>query len=103
PGQLGCDELRGGRMACQKIDDLNTVVHAAERDPPPQHDFLARIVQAWLETKLGIAARPQKRPAGKAARDFTHVLLRVAAIDAKSMKFHQLASVIFIEPAAARV
>ncbi len=91
-------------MAREKIDDFHTVIDAAAgRDARAQNRFGALVVQARLEVKFGIAARPQQGPAGEAARDFTHVLLRVSAIDAQGVKLHDLARIVFIEAAAARV
>src|SRR5262245_5824555 len=37
------------------------------------------------------------RPTRKAAGDLLHVLLCVAAIDAKRVKLHQLASIVFVD------
>ena len=46
-----------------------------------------------------IAARIGDRPAGKAFSDLDDVLLRVAVVDAKRVKLHQFAGVIFVEAA----
>src|SRR6185436_19262052 len=43
------------------------------------------------------------RPAGERARDLDHVFLRVPAIDAERVQFEELATVVFVQTAAASV
>ncbi len=40
-----------------------------------------------------------RRPAGEAARDFLHIFLRVTAVDAEGVEFHDFARVIFVDAA----
>src|ERR1044072_3028444 len=51
------------------------------------HRIHGSITAAWLEDG----------PAGKSSRDFLHVLLRVTAIDAECMQFHQLTRVVLVD------
>jgi hypothetical protein len=80
---------------------FNETNPAPRRDTGTEHDLFALVVNARLETEARFAARLANRPAGKTARDFVHVLLRVAAVDPQSMKLHQLARVVLVEPAPA--
>ena len=43
--------------------------------------------------------RREDRPARETARNFLHVLLRVTAINAERVQFHQFARVVFIDAA----
>src|SRR5437667_12684725 len=90
--------MGGGGVTGQKVEDLQSIVHsAARRNPVAQDRFLTGIVNPWLEIELRCALRPSNGPAGEATRDFLHVFLRVTAVDAKRVEFHQLALVCYVE------
>src|SRR5438093_12148258 len=89
----------GGRgVMGQKVEDLQSIVHtAARRNPIAQDRFLTGIVNPWLEIELRFALQPSNSPASEATRDFLHVFLRVTAVDAQRVEFHQLARVLLVE------
>ncbi len=61
-----------------------------------------RTVVMLLGMESELAGLLVNRPARKAARDFLHVLLSVAAIDAERMQLHDLAGVILVDAAFLR-
>src|SRR4051794_14479333 len=65
----------------------------------PEHDFFARLVPALIELEFPTLLRLLDGPPGEDLRQFGYVLLRVAAVDAQRVKFHNLARVIFIQSA----
>jgi hypothetical protein len=94
-------------MTGENIQDQQTVFDSAAcRNLVAEHCFLAIVMQARIEIKLSgvsvqvraaahllergaaIAARVYNRPAREAARNLLHVLLCVAAVNAKRMQFH---------------
>src|SRR5215212_7315874 len=62
-----------------------------------EDEFLPGIVNARIELKTAAHARIVNRPPGQRARHFGDVLLRIAAVDAESVQFHQLAPIVFVE------
>src|SRR5688572_10431609 len=88
---------------------------AAGLDDVAEHDLLPGIVDARLEDEAPAAFHPTApsprggapglprvldRPARERARDFGHVLLRIAAVDAERVQLHQLAAVVLVESSA---
>ena len=85
-----------------------------------EHDLFAIVVRARIEKEfariraqtVGQAAvrdclgrgagatRGKDRPTREAARDFLHVLLGIAAIDAQRVQLHQFARVVFVDAAS---
>ena len=65
----------------------------------PKHVFGIRIVQPFVELEICILPRLVNGPAGKASRHFRDVFLRVTAVHPERVEFHQLAAVIFVQPA----
>ena len=65
-----------------------------------EDDLFAAVVLEGFEldaAEVELAAlRFLHGPAGEAARDFHHVLLRVAAVDAEGVQLQQLARVVFV-------
>src|SRR4029077_7633556 len=57
------------------------------------------IMQSLVKFKLRTLPRLLDGPACEAPRDFGHILLCVAAIDANRVEFHELAAVVFIQSA----
>src|SRR5271168_5558602 len=64
-----------------------------------EHELGVGIMQIVVELEFGSLARLLDGPAGEAARYFGDVFLRVAAVNAEGVQFHQLAAVIFIQTA----
>ena len=85
-------------MVRQNFEHLQPVAHAAARgNGDAEHVLLAFVVHPLVEFEIRRPLRFADRPSGKAARDFSDVLLRVAAIDAQRVQFHQLAAVVLIQ------
>ena len=78
---------------------LAIVLAAAGLDLVSEHDLLAVVVHARLELEAAALPRVRNRPTRERARHFLHVLLRVAAVDAKRVQFHQLARVVLVQSA----
>jgi len=55
-------------------------------------------VAVFVEFEAAAALGAIDRPAGEDARSLDDVGLRITAVDAEGMQFHQLAGVVFIEP-----
>src|SRR5215210_425684 len=87
-------------MRCKDVEYLLAIVHAAALDPMSEHDFLAGIVQARIESE-SVAVLPWivDRPSRESARDLGDVLLRVSAIHAECVQLHQLAAVVLVQAA----
>src|SRR4051812_9481339 len=89
--------LRGAR---KYFENLQSVVHApAARNYVSENNFLTVVMNPFVEVEAASPARRSNGPASKASRYFDNVLLRVAAVDAKRVKLHQLARVVFIQSA----
>src|SRR6185503_2951306 len=89
---------------------------APRRNLVAQHDLLAVVVNTLVEeerTRIATCAFTHHRihcgstaawledgPTRKTSRDFLHVFLRVATIDAECVQFHQLARVVLIDTAS---
>ncbi len=118
--KFGGDELSGRRMMGHDIQNHQPVFFSTTgRDLVAQHNLFAvvvhrghksegaRILAQHVQTPA-VHARvrrnpgPTRRndgPTREATRDFLHVFLGVAAVNAERMQFHQLARVIFIDAA----
>ena len=66
----------------------------------PQHVFVAGLVHAFFENEAATLSGLLQRPAGQDAGHFGDIFLGVAAVYAERVQFHQLAAIIFIQPAA---
>src|SRR6185503_7264510 len=98
PGELRRDETRRGWVPRDDIEHaLTFVLTVTGREFLPENHLLAGVVNVRVEDEL--AALPLERPSGQGTRDFLHVLLRVAAVDAERVKLHQLAGVVLVEAA----
>src|SRR5579862_5442176 len=90
---------RGVRIARQQIEDLLAIVHATAIDLAAENRFQPGIVKALIKHELRIPARLANGPAGKGASHLDDILLRVSAVHAKRVQLHQLAAIVFVEPA----
>src|SRR5438874_10686266 len=87
-------------MRCQYIQHPLAVSDTtAGQNFVTEHEFLAVVMQSGAIKKQTLLVWLLDGPSRKAARDFLHVLLRVAAVNAERVQLHQLARVIFIEAA----
>ena len=91
--------VSGVRIARQNIQDFFAVFHSTGVNLMPEDGFRAVVVNAIVEEEFGVAARLLDRPSGKGLCDIDDVVLRVAAIDAERVQFHQLAAIIFVQAA----
>src|SRR5580658_4323730 len=66
-------------------------------DAMAEHDFASGFVGALFKSEAAALFGLLQRPSGEDARYFGHILLGVAAIHTKGVKFHQFAAVVFIE------
>ena len=86
-------------MSGQQVDHLVALVLAAAPDPMAEDDLVPAVVDPLVEEELRLGLpRVAHRPAGEAAGDLGHVLLRVAAVDAEGVQLHDLARVVLVEP-----
>src|SRR5690348_16496474 len=114
--ELGRDELRRRRMACEYVEHFESVVDAtAGGNLLSEDDLFSVVMSACVEEERagnaprrfasqrhsagGAATRLKDGPTGKATRDFLYVFLRVTAVDAERVKLHQLARVVFVDAA----
>src|ERR1700739_2259933 len=87
------------RIASEQIKHFFSIPHPAGVDPMPENHLRIWIMKALVKPELRIALRLPDGPAGETARHFDDVLLRIPAVNAKRMQFHQLAAVILIQAA----
>ena len=83
----------------QQIDHVFAVAHATGVNLLPQHDLGIGIVHAVIEFECCLLLGLLDRPPGEAARHFGDIFLGVPTIDAQRVQLHQLAAVIFVQPA----
>ena len=88
----GCRARISSTFSASSLPPPAGIVHA-------QHGLLAFIVHAVVVKEIAALARLANGPAREAARHFRDVLLRVAAVDAERVQLHQLARVVFVQPA----
>ena len=74
-----------------------SLLAAAGRNFVAEHGFLAEIVHEWREDEFRIFGTTH-RPAGEATRHRDDVGLRIAALHAERVQFHDFAAVVFVEP-----
>ena len=91
--------MRGGGMEADDLQDAVEILRAEPRRNILAEDGL-RAVVVLLGMKLHAAlvelADRADGPPGEASRDFHHVALRVAAVDAERVQFQQFARVVFV-------
>src|SRR5262245_51371543 len=73
----------------------------AGRNSLAEDDLLTLVMQAGTKDEARVRLR-HDRPSGEATRYLGHIFLRVSAIDAERVQFHQLATVIFVQSRPAR-
>ena len=106
---LARNEPGGARVIGEDPQDVEAVVDAAAgRDRYAEHQLRVVVVAAGVvEEAAGTAVTgvAVAAPAGERPRHLDHVLLRVAAVDAERVQFHQLAGVVLVRrgPRAVRV
>src|SRR4051812_11582129 len=91
--------MRGCGMMGEHLQRFHAFALAALFELLPEHDLLARLMPALIEFEFSTLLRLLDGPSGKHLRQFGYVLLRVAAVNAQRMEFHNLACVVFIQSA----
>src|SRR5216117_1209051 len=90
-------------MFGQNIENLFAVVlSAASLDAMAEYGLFAGVVDPGIEPEAGALPRILDRPSCEGARHLCHVLLRIPAVHAQSMQFHQLTPVVFVEASLVR-
>ena len=110
-GQLAADEMRGGGTAAEAIQRFVEFGQPPALHRLPEELLVAVIVAVRVEFEQAPAhvlrlqgrfhfrrVRPQVHAhAGQDARQFLHVRLAVAAVDAQGVQLHQFARIVFID------
>src|SRR5579863_324187 len=91
--------VRRVRIAGKQIEHLFPIPHPAGIDLVPENHLRIRIMEALVKPKLRVSLGLANGPAGETARHLNDVFLRISAVNAKRMQFHQLAAVILIQTA----
>ena len=98
--ELERDVVRGRRMRREHVEHaLALVLAVSGREALAEDDLLARVVHLRPEDEPAALLRTIDGPAGQRARHFDDVFLRVAAVDAERVQFHQLAAVVLVQAA----
>ena len=97
--QLVRNMVRRVRIARQNVEDFLAVFHSALVNLVSEHGLHAGVMEALFKEKFRIAPRLPDAPSGERLRDVDDVILRVSAIHAERVQFHQLAPVILIQAA----
>src|SRR5436309_10800310 len=90
-------EATAGRNLVAQDYLLTIVVHACVEEEGARRATCS-LTQHRIR-RCGATARLKDGPTSETARDFLHVLLRVATINSEGVKFHQLARVVFVDTA----
>src|SRR6476620_3173250 len=84
-------------MVGKDVDHLKRVLLATTcRNSVSEHRLFLEVVHEWREHKLRILGI-SNGPAGEAARDGNHIILRIAAVDTERVQFHDLPAIIFVQ------
>ena len=96
--ELFGNEASRTRIPRQHLQHLRPFFFTVFFDAMTQHNFIARFVHGRLELEPSALARLGQSPSGEDLRNFSYIRLRVAAIHAERVKFHQFAAIVFIQP-----
>ena len=96
--------MRRLRVQCKHVDDSVRLVLARQsgarrrgRNRLAEHTLWPEVVNLRVVREDAAAAR---RPAGERAREFVHILLRIAAVNSDGMQLHDLAGIVLVDVAA---
>ena len=89
--------LRGRRIARQKVQNFEAFFLTFRFDAVAEHDLVSGFVRALFESEAAALLGLLQGPSGEDARHFGDVLLRVAAVHAEGVQFHQFAAVVFVQ------
>src|SRR5665213_3793022 len=92
--------MRGVRVARQQIEHFLPIPDASGLDLMAEHGLGIWIVKPLVEPELRIASRRANRPASEALGHFNDILLRISAIDAQGVQFHQFPAIVFVKAAS---
>src|SRR4030095_16727362 len=77
-----------------------TVLHSSSgRNAPAEHRLLAVIVQELNKLKAASLPWVLQRPARKAPRHFSDIVLGISSVHPQGMQFHEFARVVLVEAA----
>src|SRR5260370_34506698 len=88
-------------MMGQDVQHLHTFVFTMIADLVSKNVLRTRLVGALVEVEAAALLRLLDAPAREHLRQLGDVLLRVAAVHTEGVKFHDFASVVFIQAAGA--
>ncbi len=114
--ELARDEARALRLLHEQIDRAFDFVEAATADRLAEKHMVVEVVAVRIELEQALAqdeilsARPDLRrlvigvyaDAREDVREFLHVLLRVAGVDAERVQLHEFARVVLVDLVRAR-
>ena len=81
------------------LERLHTFTLATFFELFSEHDFFARLVPALVKLEFAALLRFFDRPAGENFGEFGDIFLRVAAINAQRVEFHDLSRIVLVESA----
>src|SRR5688572_28249037 len=87
------------RFPEEEFTALNIVGNAWHSLKPRERSVLAAL--DLVCRRPPVTARIGDRPTGERSSHFNNILLRISAVDAERVQFHQLACVVFVQPAIA--
>ena len=95
--------MRGRRRMREDVDHPLAFADAATRSERiPENLLRLRVVERSPEDEPTALLRPGDGPAGEDPCQLGYILLRVTAVHAECVQLHQLAGVVFVQPALGR-
>src|SRR6185312_8216166 len=91
------------RMMREHLQRLHTFLLAILLEFLAQHDLCTGLVHALFKLEFTALLRLLDGPSGEHLCELGHILLRVSAIYAEGVQLHDLARVVFVQPAATLV
>src|SRR5262245_45710037 len=90
-------------MVRENLQHFHAFALSMVADLVSENVLVARFVGALVEAETSAALRLIDAPAGQHLGQFGDVFLRVAAIDSERVQLHDLARVVFVQPATVRL
>ena len=87
------------RIVRQQVQHFQPFLLAVLLDAMSEDDLVSGLVHARLEVEAAAFVGLLDGPAGKDLCDFGDIFLRVAAVHAERVQFHQFAAVVFVQAA----
>src|ERR1035441_3868423 len=96
-GEFTGEEMRGGRAGGEHVEQLAAFQFAVVLELLTHDLFGSGLVAVSVKFEFAGTGGAVDGPSGENARHLRDVGLGVAAVDAQSVQFHKLTSVVFIE------